>query len=526
MNKLSAIGLLVISSVINAGTLTVNNAANFTGTGSLLGDLVVETGGNVAPSSGCLSVNNASFSAGSNLSITLAGTNECVNYSQLQVNGTADLGMANLTVVTDNYALQVNDDFIILANDSNDNIINTFVQLPEDEIFILDGKNMYMSYLTGDGNDAGFTFEERYNVGGSVFGLANSNSVTLQNNGTDDITMPAVGDFTFSDQNDGSNYAVTISNSTLTAPDQSCDVTGGNSGNNNGTGTISGSHDASIQVTCTTTQYTIGGTVFGLINGNQVVLGLSNGDMVSVSNGLYDFTAIDDTETGFNYIVSVITDPSSPAQTCLISNPTGIMHGSNISNVNVNCSDAQYLVGGSVTGLAPGNDLTLTLGAENLVVTGSSFVFVNTLDDLTGYNVNVAIDPTSPNQTCTIMNGVGAIAGTDVDDIEVTCTSNAYFIGGNVTGLLIGNFVELQNNTGDNKPIFNNGVFVFNTPITDEEPYNVEIITEAIDPIQPCSVEFGSSVVAGEDVIDVELNCLLGDDLIYRHGFEDGPPNT
>jgi hypothetical protein len=90
---------------------------------------------------------------------------------------------------------------------------------------------------------------------------------------------------------------------------------------------------------------------------------------------------------------------------------------------------------------------------------------------------------------------------------------------------LDGNYFVLKNNGGDNKTITSNGAYIFTTPILDEQGYNVEFDQEPNNPIQPCTLSNESSTLIGEDVIDVNVNCLIGDDLIYRQGFEEILPN-
>ncbi len=64
-----------------------------------------------------------------------------------------------------------------------------------------------------------------YRVGGTVSGLETGNSVTLQNNGGDDLTVNADGSFNFvTELNDGDDYAVTVLTQP-TQPEQLCAVT-------------------------------------------------------------------------------------------------------------------------------------------------------------------------------------------------------------------------------------------------------------------------------------------------------------
>ena len=84
-----------------------------------------------------------------------------------------------------------------------------------------------------------------------------------------------------------------------------------------------------------------------------------------------------------------------------------------------------FHVGGTVTGLH-GSGLLL-----REVVTGSTvssladgaFVFSSTVLDGASYDVRVQNQPNNPAQSCTVSNGTGKIAGGDVTNIAVTCTT-------------------------------------------------------------------------------------------------------
>lgn len=87
-------------------------------------------------------------------------------------------------------------------------------------------------------------------------------------------------------------------------------------------------------------------------------------------------------------------------------------------------SGATHTVGGTVTGLE-GQGLILQLnGADDLAVIGDgSFVFPTDLADGSPYTVTVSSQPSGPDQTCLVANGSGTIAGADVTDVAVTCST-------------------------------------------------------------------------------------------------------
>ena len=267
-------------------------------------------------------------------------------------------------------------------------------------------------------------------------------------------------------------------------------------------------------------QATIGGTISGLVNTNTVTISDGNESLV-LGNGGYTFnTSLD---SGSNYSVSITVQPAgSSIQTCEISNNTGTVSSSNINNINVVCT-ASYFVGGMASGLANGNAVDLTLGAENLNINSNvAFVFLNPLSDGSNYLITVASQPTVPNQTCDLVNPSGSISGGDVMNVEVNCSTNTYTIGGSVIGLHAGNNLILQNNDGDDLLINTDGDFDFVTELDDMSDYAVTISSQPNNPIQPCVVNnsSGIGVISGEHVTTVEISCDFGDDLIFPNGFE------
>src|SRR5208282_6809861 len=94
--------------------------------------------------------------------------------------------------------------------------------------------------------------------------------------------------------------------------------------------------------------FTIGGTVSGLTTGKSVTL-LDNGaDSLTVTaNGKFTFkTAL---ATGAAYKVTVGTQPT--AETCTVTNGSGTVGTSNVTNVAVACKVNTYTIGGTLSGL-------------------------------------------------------------------------------------------------------------------------------------------------------------------------------
>jgi hypothetical protein len=253
-----------------------------------------------------------------------------------------------------------------------------------------------------------------YNVGGTVTGLAGSGVLTLRNNGGDDRTISANGIFNFiTPLVAGTGYAVTV-HAQPSNPSQTCVVS-------NGTGTSTGGNVTNVTINCTTNLYSVGGNVSGL-EGSGLVLHINGGgNLPRSSNGMYSFSNI---PSGTGYVVTVATQPTAPNQTCVVANGSSTVTNGNVTNVAVSCTNNQYTISGTVSGLAAGSSLVvLNNGGSNQTVTSAnpSFSFPTQISG-TSYNVSVFSQPSNPEQVCTPTNNVGQV-NAHVTTITVTCVT-------------------------------------------------------------------------------------------------------
>ncbi len=183
----------------------------------------------------------------------------------------------------------------------------------------------------GDDNNPPPPPPDTFSIGGNVDGLGAGTSVVLQNNGGDDVTVNADGDFTFGDElEEGDDYEVTIL--TQPGPGQICTVA-------NGSGTVGSADVTDVAVTCEAVDtFSIGGTVTGLATGASVVLQNNGADDLTVDNDggfTFDSELIEDAD----YDVTVLTQPTGPAQTCTVANGSGTVGTADVSNVTVTCAN-------------------------------------------------------------------------------------------------------------------------------------------------------------------------------------------
>ncbi|VTU46464.1 6-phosphogluconolactonase (plasmid) [Variovorax sp. SRS16] len=247
-----------------------------------------------------------------------------------------------------------------------------------------------------------------------------------------------------------------------------------------------------------TTAYNIGGTVSGLSPGDSVTLLLNGGHAFATNaNGNFTFP----TPVASNYSVTVGTQPAG--KTCTVSNGTGAGITASVSNIGVTCSAITYTVGGTVAGLTG----TLTLqnnGADTKTVSANgAFTFATPVAWHGSSNVTVNTQPAG--QTCTVTNGTQSNLAANVTNVNVTCSTNTYTIGGTVSGLT--GTLALQNNGADTLVVHANGSFTFATPVAWSSTYNVTVNTQPAG--QTCTVTNGSGANVAVNVTNVGVTCVI-----------------
>ncbi len=179
-----------------------------------------------------------------------------------------------------------------------------------------------------------------------------------------------------------------------------------------------------------------------------------------------------------------------------------------------------YTVGGSVSGLT-GSGLVLinSGGDDEVIASNGAFTFDTPLADGSGYAVTVKTQPTNLSQTCALSNDSGTLAGADITNVTVTCVTDTFTVGGNVSGLA-GAGLVLQNNAGDDLAIGADGSFTFVTPLNDGSSYAVTVKTQPTGPKQSCAVSNGGGTLAGADVTGIDVVCFDLPEIIFSNDFE------
>jgi hypothetical protein len=159
---------------------------------------------------------------------------------------------------------------------------------------------------------------------------------------------------------------------------------------------------------------------------------------------------------------------------------------------------------GSVTGLSSGGVVGVQLNATQPLSLGNgSFTFPITLP--TGTNYTVSVSTQSPGQTCSVQNGSGVVGSTNITNIQVSCQSTTFSVGGNLSGLVTGRSVGLQLNGGSTLTLNNDGVFTFPVGLAPNSGYSVTVSSQPQG--QNCFVSNGAGTITGT-VNNVSVQCV------------------
>lgn len=281
----------------------------------------------------------------------------------------------------------------------------------------------------GSGGGGGSTTP--HSVSGTVSGLSGTGLV-LQDNGGDSLTVTTNGTYTFVTKVTGA-YAVTVLTQP-TAPPQLCTVT-------NASGTPS-SDVTNADVSCVAS-FTVGGTVTGVV-GTGLVLQNSGGDNLTITaNGAFTFAH--PVATGSTYAVTVLTQPTGPAQSCTVTPGTGSGTATaNVTTVAVTCKAVTFNISGTVVGLlgppppppnSPLTDNSYQLqnnGGDNKIITQNGpFSFATQVAQGGAYFVTEISFPSTQPFSCTRWDFSGVVTNADISDILVDCGHDDWtFING------------------------------------------------------------------------------------------------
>ena len=311
-----------------------------------------------------------------------------------------------------------------------------------------------------------------YSLGGTVTNLPIGTTVTLANNG-EFLPVTANGPFQFvTKYGIGTDYSVTVAQSPA---GQTCSVTG-----STGIGSIYNADVTTVQVNCVPIEYSVGGTVAGLVAGTNITL-YNNGVNPINMTGNGTFTFPPNLVSGAAYDVTV-TVPTG--QTCTVSpNGSGNIAFADVNDVAVNCTQQSYTIGGGIQGLnQPGLTLSLNGGPDIPITNGAlTYTLAPPVAFGSSYSVTITNQPTVPLVCSLDGNSAGTVGAGDIT-VDIVCSNTQFPLSVNVTG---NNGQQLTVANGSNKAT-GVGPTIALAPVTQNATYNVTVETPPTG--QTCSV--------------------------------------
>jgi uncharacterized protein YkuJ len=399
-------------------------------------------------------------------------------------------GAATTTVITDSSGHY---SFTDLGN-------GEYAVRPSRTGFTFEPENDTVTVNGADVSGKDFVATAVYQVGGTVAGL--DGTVVLRNNGGDDLTVDANGEFTFATElASGTAYAVTV----LTQPTgQICAVT-------NGSGTIGTSDVTDIVVTCAANgTYSISGR--DSCSSKDLTL-TQDGEVLATAtpdgknNGQYSFSGL----TAGKYRV---TPEPNPGRTCAPTFKDVTVIAADVTGIDfVAAPPPTYIISGVVSG-AVAEGVTIELQTQM----GS--VFATRTTDKDGKYVFDSFDVNSSWIVKPTLIGYGfhpvsiSVPAPMTSDLTnanfVASAAGNFTVGGTVAGLAEGEAVTLQNNGCDDLGVTGTGdatvPFTFATMLSSGTDYAVTVSENPVG--KACTVTSGGSGKVGtSDVTNVAVTC-------------------
>jgi trimeric autotransporter adhesin len=262
--------------------------------------------------------------------------------------------------------------------------------------------------------------------------------------------------------------------------------------------------------------YSLEGSVSGLV-GSGLVLSVaanSSGSASVAANGTVDLAKAVAANT--RYTVTVATQPSSPAQVCSVTNGSGTISNTNVTNVAISCAapvaappPATGLpITATVTGL-PGPGLMLEL---NVYPGGPYFLTINANGVATfpvqlpaNTNFDAFVDGSPPGGFCNVDPTAGVVSSTGAN-ISVMC-GLGYSVSYTVSGLSGSGLVLQLNGASIQSSPRLNGMFSFYSLFSSGTSYTVSVVAQPTSPTQICSVVNATGTIGNANVTNVQVNC-------------------
>ncbi|HEY0747230.1 MAG TPA: kelch repeat-containing protein [Steroidobacteraceae bacterium] len=170
-----------------------------------------------------------------------------------------------------------------------------------------------------------------------------------------------------------------------------------------------------------------------------------------------------------------------------------------------------HTVGGAINGLT-GSGLVLVNGADHVTIAAdaTAFTFPTSVAQAASYAVTVQSVPAGLH--CSVVNGTGTVATTDVTNVLVACAAQLFSVGGTVSGLS-GTGLVLANGADQLTVVAGATTFTLANPVSYSNSYAVTV--QSAPAGLTCSVANATGIMGTANVNNVVVTCS---DLSYALG--------
>ena len=169
--------------------------------------------------------------------------------------------------------------------------------------------------------------------------------------------------------------------------------------------------------TAPSSTYSITASVQGLNSGGLVLL--VNATQVPVSSGATSVTLASMLNSGTAYTVTVQSQPTG--ETCSVTNGSGTVSTSNVTNVGVNCPADTFTVGGTISGLTAVGLVLLNNEGDPTPIAANATQFVMNSPIAYGGSYSITVKTPPGGETCQISQGSGSNITTNIDSVAISC---------------------------------------------------------------------------------------------------------
>ena len=158
---------LLLAGHVAAGTVFVGGGARLEGTGSVAGDVIVQSGGtisggNSASTVGCMQVSSLQLEAGSLLETTIGGTVPCSQHDLVSVTGNLSAEISDVAVnVILGYTPVIADEIVLVSIGGAPASPTSFMHGVSQETISVSGVPLSIEVNGGDGNDVSLRYRLR-----------------------------------------------------------------------------------------------------------------------------------------------------------------------------------------------------------------------------------------------------------------------------------------------------------------------------------------------------------------------------